>query len=306
MARFVISVTSIQSRLPKVKPVLQSIIDNTTADMVYLSIDHNIDVKKEWLPFDKRFQPIRCQDYGPITKILGVCEKEKDPETLILTLDDDNIVTQDIVKPFKDKSLKYPNSALSMSGFCHGRFPFVIQFVVDNKKDFKVDWIQGAHGILYRRKFINNEEVLNYRKDYKLLFKNDDHKISAYMTEKGIDLISINYNPKKYLKKYKPCASVSAISGNSMGQSCNFFKDVYKISSKFHKEGIYKNNYGCSRSVMTIPLLIILILIVFIGITFLKGFNYKYFTISIIFIIVLIALLIYYIITLDLDNYCKS
>ena len=261
MVRFVISLTTLPDRLPHIGPVIKSIIKhNPDINKLYICLPFG-DVDADHIPEDTdMIKVVRCTDYGPITKILGCLEYEKDPETLILTLDDDVIITKNLTRIFRKKAKKYPNCALSTSGWCYGSFPQYFQLVIDNEYDVKVDWIQGVHGILYRRKFLDIDEVLDFDKDEKVLFKNDDHRISAYMQTKGINRIVINRNPKEYFQDYCLCSDINPISGGSGLGIIKFWKDVHNISKRYAKKGIYYRHYKYNKSVVFIVISIILLL----------------------------------------------
>ena len=251
--RFVISITTLPDRVPYIKPVIKSIFKhNPEIDKLYICLPYGKVSQKHIPKNTSKLQVIRCKDYGPITKILGVLDYEKDPNTLILTLDDDVIIKRNIVKLFKKKALKYPNSALSLSGWCYGSFPFNYQIVLDNEKDAKVDWIQGVHGILYRRSFVDKKKILKFEKNHPLLFKNDDHKISAYLETKKINRISINKNPVDYFQDYDIVSSINPISGGSVTKSANFWMDVKSISEYFKEKGYYHRCYSNTQSTVFI------------------------------------------------------
>lgn len=248
MVRFVVSITTLPDRVPYIKPVIKSILkNNPEIDKLYICLPHGDVKKKDIPPTTDKVRVIRCKDYGPITKIVGVLDYEKDPDTLILTLDDDVIVTRKIIGVLKRKSKQYPRAALSFSGWCYGSFPFNYQLVITNEKDAYVDWVQGVHGILYKRSFVDKEEMLKFRKNNKLLFKNDDHKIAGYLESKGINRISINRNPVNYFKNYMPASCVNPISGGSITKSMKFWRDVKTISED------YKNSNGNNNHISYSP-----------------------------------------------------
>lgn len=268
MPRFVISLTTLPKRLPYIQPVIDSIIKhNPTIDRLYICLPYG-NVKKKYIPKENNIiKVIRCHDYGPITKILGCLDYETDPNTLILTLDDDIIVSQNLTRLFLKKSKIHPNAALSMSGWCYGSYPFNYQIIIDNTEDVSVDWIQGVHGILYKRSFINKKEILKFESKNKLLFKNDDHKISAYLFTKGIKRISINSNPVEYFKNFTPASRVNPISGDSFYSSVNFWNNVMSISSEFKKKGYYGKYYSVTYSVIFLAIMFLILAILIPGIS---------------------------------------
>ncbi len=295
MVRFVISITTLPDRVPYIKPVIKSILDtNEEIDKIYICLPYG-DVKDKHIPKNTdKVKVIRCKDYGPITKILGVLPYETDPDTLILTLDDDVIVTRKIIGVFKSKSKKYPNAVLSFSGWCYGSFPFNYQLVLNNEKDIPVDWVQGVHGILYRRSFVNKKEILNFRKDNKLLFKNDDHKIAGYLASKGIERISVNRNPVNYFKNYGPASCINPISGGSISKSMKFWNDVKTVSKEFKECGYYTRCYSYTESTVFIvgSFVILGLMLVFGGC--LIGYRFGILRWWLVILLILLAILFLY------------
>lgn len=295
MVRFVISITTLPDRVPYIKPVIKSILKhNPEIDKLYICLPYG-DVNKKDIPEDTdKVRVIRCKDYGPITKIVGVLPYETDPDTLILTLDDDVIVTRKIVGVLKHKSKEHQNAALSFSGWCYGSFPFNYQLVINNEKDAHVDWAQGVHGILYKRSFVDKEEILKFGKGNKLLFKNDDHKIAGYLESKGIGRISINRNPVNYFQNYTPASCVNPISGGSITKSMKFWRDVKTISEDFRKCGYYYHCYSYTESTIFIVGSFVLLGFLIIIAGSLLGYRYDMLSWWLILGLIILALIILY------------
>jgi hypothetical protein len=196
--RIVGSMTTIPERISKIKKVIQSILNQTRKlDLLYLNIPY---ISKKGLKYkipyylqDKEYIKInRCEDYGPITKLLPTLDVETDPETYIITFDDDRLVHKDVVKIIERKIKKYPDAVLSFSGWNVGFFPFYLQCLDNNIQDVEVDWVQGCHSITYPRKVINKNKYLESFPEISLLSKHDDHKLSAYLELQTVKKISIN------------------------------------------------------------------------------------------------------------------
>jgi len=265
--RIVASLTTIPSRIRKIEPVIKALYNQKSLkfDNIYLNIPLSFKGKKYILPeFLNKYDNLkilRCDiDYGPITKLIPVLEVELDPNTIIITFDDDSIPSKNVLKIFINKVKKYPNTSLSFSGWCIGKFPFYLEFIGDNIKDVEVDWIQGTHGILYHRRFINKEELLDYPKpDNKNFLKNDDHWISYYLEKNKIKRISIGQSYKENFRSSEIC-KVDAISGN---YSLKFFKEVLNISFYLKNIGIYYRSVSVFNSIFfKIFLSVILVIII--------------------------------------------
>ena len=298
MTRFVISMTTLPKRLPHIGPVVESILKfNPDIDKLYICLPYG-SVNKKHIPSDTdKLKVIRCKDYGPITKILGVLEYETDPDTLILTLDDDTLIRKNVTKILKKKAKLYPNAALSFSGWCYGTFPSRYQIVLDNGKDAKVDWIQGVHGILYHRKFIDLNEILQFELNHPLLFKNDDHRIAAYLESKHIDRVSINKNPVDYFKNYAPVSGIDAISGNSLSKSVKFWMNVTEVCDYLKKRGFYYRDYShdCSIAFIVIVFLLLGILLILLGsgvLYYCEAFEWLYIGMVVLVVVIIIYFLI--------------
>jgi hypothetical protein len=140
-------------------------------------------------------QIIRCIDVGPATKLIGCLEQESDPETNIITIDDDQIYDDQLIERLVKGSLKYPDSVVCNSALNNGggqncmldrqvlRFP-------------QASYAEGFAGVLYKRKFIT-QNMLDYycnNKMSKECFLSDDLTISKWITAQGTDVIRL---PKK-------------------------------------------------------------------------------------------------------------
>jgi len=99
MVRVVVTTTTIPTRENSVQKMIQSLKSGTLQpDAIYVNLP-------DWYPRfkcgpDSNLEPKlvsmgvtvnKCKDYGVLTKLLPTLELEKDPETLLVILDDDMI-----------------------------------------------------------------------------------------------------------------------------------------------------------------------------------------------------------------------
>jgi mRNA-degrading endonuclease YafQ of YafQ-DinJ toxin-antitoxin module len=198
----------------------------------------------------------RCVDYGPITKIIPTLDRETGSDTYIITFDDDHIIDRTAVHLFVKRIEKYPNAALSMSGWNLGTMPFLLEKIADNREDVDVDWIQGCNGIVYPPNIIIRDELLNFMKDYfKDTHQHDDHRISAYLEWKGVRKISIGVDVDKIFKTQDHCR-LDAIS-----KAGGFEKEVLFIALYLGKIGLYHRSYSILRSAVLKRVLIVILII---------------------------------------------
>ena len=176
MKSFCVSLTSIPPRFSTLEKTIRSINDQIKKPK---KIFLNIPLKYKRYPestynisrLEKIFENlkiIRCEDYGPGTKLLGSLEYLMNYDYVIL-IDDDHIYNKNMIDIFNKEALKNLDRAYS--------------FCVFNIEDCKVG--QGADGFLINTHFLKdilyffNKFVINNKK----LFFNDDLWISIYLNK---------------------------------------------------------------------------------------------------------------------------
>jgi len=188
--RIVVSFSTIPSRVKYVPDVVKRLETQTIKpDAIYACIPHySKRMKREYhVDFDARgFEVVRCEDYGPATKLLGCIDKENDPNTMIITIDDDQEYRPDMIERLVAHANVYPNCAIAyrtlsqeLSGtVCH---PF---YNVSNPNAY---YVEGFGGVLYRRSFITPQMNEYFKKNLsKECFLSDDLVISTWLEINGI------------------------------------------------------------------------------------------------------------------------
>lgn len=247
--RVVATLTTIPNRIKHIKPILKSLVKQTRKfDTIYLNIPLKSNKGRKYIipkdlldGFPKDLVKIvRCEkDYGPITKLIPTLYHEKDPETCIVIFDDDQLIHRHVNKILIEKSQKYPNSALSFSGWCIGVFPFLFQPLKTHKKDIEVDWIQGSDSIFIKRRFIDINKILDYSGfPVDKFTRNDDHWISHNLDINHINRIKIDRDATEY---FKPSSNTQI---EPLSRSIKFIPDIFHISFILKKRGTYKRNAG--------------------------------------------------------------
>jgi hypothetical protein len=260
--RIVGSLSTLPSRLFCCVHAIKSILSqNMSLDALYLNLPY-VTLKgksytispelQEIADHDPRFRINRCRaDYGPITKLLPILDIETDSETRIITFDDDVLVHPDVVEILMNKSLADPNACFSFSGWCVGTFPFAYQRVINAKIDEKCDWIQGVNCIIYRRSMLDMDGLLKFRRSCpseiaRTLWMNDDHWLSGYLADKGIERIAIGQPTTKFFIDLETVAHKQ----DSISRRTSFYEEVYNVSEYFRKRGYYGRFYKAEMSVL--------------------------------------------------------
>lgn len=134
-----------------------------------------------------KFKIFRTQDYGPITKILPTIQRIDEPETILITVDDDLIYIDGLIEYHLKKRELYPNCALGFAGLtaldgtCH--------FCTTIKKDTRVKLLEGYKTVSYKRSFFEPDFFEFYTSSW-----NDDVVLSSYMGMKDIHKIVMSYD----------------------------------------------------------------------------------------------------------------
>jgi hypothetical protein len=212
--RVVASYTTLPSRYDVLRKSIKSLLTQThKLDAIYLTLPTKASrLNKEYPPLPDDITEM-CTvvnidiDYGPITKIYGALTSEQDPNTVIISCDDDVFFEPSHVETLLRHHKKYPKSCICGTGALIGRGLLFISIVstvrpFDGWSGFtgfdvgengrKVDLIFGVAGVLYTREmFPPNEEL--YEKLFKhclqddTIFHNDDVLISGYLSKQDIE-----------------------------------------------------------------------------------------------------------------------
>jgi hypothetical protein len=170
--RVVASLTTMPDRYDKLSQTLNSLHNQTyKLDAIYLGVPHKskrLDIEYPPLPdtITKQCTVVRCPDYGPITKIVGALMSESDPNTVIITFDDDRVYHPDLVEKLIQHHQQYPNAAIGSSGMLL-KYACPMCAITPNEDNMiyripkfsvppqgrKVDSVYGYPGALYVRKF---------------------------------------------------------------------------------------------------------------------------------------------------------
>lgn len=200
-SRVVISFSTIPARIKYIDTVIGRLLQQSfLPDTIYICIPYFSKRKHvayeipEWLlnkyDSDSIVRIVRCEDYGPATKLMGCIPFEVNPETIIITIDDDQIYAKDTIKTLIRYSNEYPDRCISGSGFysVSSRYPLCYVLPGYNPTSPIVNYIEGFSTVLYRRGFISKEmlDYFNSNALSKSCFMSDDLTISTWLRKQGI------------------------------------------------------------------------------------------------------------------------
>ncbi len=196
--RVVVSFSTIPSRMGSISDVIKNLENQTfTPDAVYFNLPYkSLREEKDYPDFvvpDTHLNVIvnRCEDIGPLTKLSPTLEKEKDPETIIITIDDDIIYQDHVLEKLVKAIASSQKTVYSYGGWNYTEWsgfgkkgsniiPFYTLQGVEHI-------IHGIAGVAYKRKFFDDDF---HQVD--ACFTCDDVLISSYLSLHGITMIKLN------------------------------------------------------------------------------------------------------------------
>ena len=220
--RVVASFTTLPDRYSLLKKSIESIINpEFPLDAIYLTVPTRaLRLNKEYPPIPDDISSlctvIRTEfDYGPIMKIYGALVSENDPDTIIVTCDDDMIYDKNLIQKMVIHHNDYPNVAICGTGALIGK-GFIFYSMVNsiktmrrwngltgfsiNKEGREIDLIFGYAGVLYKRGFFPEQEQLydelfRYSVENNDIYLNDDILLSGFLNKNNIKMKIFNDIP---------------------------------------------------------------------------------------------------------------
>ncbi|KAI8908571.1 hypothetical protein EDD86DRAFT_191694 [Gorgonomyces haynaldii] len=216
--RTVVSISTFGGRTQALEKAIDSVLDQTVRiDKIYIQLplelkrvkSQEIDPLVYELPKkDPRIQILHPEDYGPSTKLLGALLVEEDPDTVIVTLDDDTRYHREMIHYLlqhleqEDDQIpcfvcehwpfyQFSPSRVS-SGICHG-------------------WANAFAGVAYKRGWFD-QQIFNYSGAPDGCKLHDDVWISGYLYRKNIVPYVIRTGFKTDLEHFRhPSLSINSV-----------------------------------------------------------------------------------------------
>lgn len=250
--RVVVGLTTIPSRVRHLAPVIAALYDQTRRpDAIYVSVPR-VSAKEKGVVYpveelsrilakhagDRGRVLVVPEDFGPLTKLMGMLLSEADdPRTLLITADDDQLYGPNFVETMLRGAQENPGAAVCLCGHTLGRGPFVWGFRCSRSDDnpisravflrpgTKVTVVSGWCGCGYPRSVFGpagslpdpHMELLRKR-EIPLLNRHDDLYISSWLYRLRVPKVLIAYRGRHHDEEL-PHAQENALSSGDSSRS---------------------------------------------------------------------------------------
>jgi hypothetical protein len=197
----VVCFTTIPSRIPRLETTLKSLLHQSTRPAeIRIHVPEisrregtAYEVPAAWLSL-RTVRVVRCEDYGPATKLLPALA-DSTPDQPLLIVDDDRIYHPHLVSAFDDWSHRLPDAALCARGWivpedltdrpttlwsALRKLPPTPLVSTRIRAPARVDIVQGLAGYLVRPRHFHFDEIADYRAAPEAAFYVDDVWISGH------------------------------------------------------------------------------------------------------------------------------
>ena len=187
--QIIVSLTTSPIRIANIQPVIDSIMQQTIVPhKIVLNLPHvfkrfnsTFDQIPDFLTNNNKILINRCEDIGPLTKILPTVSIAESMEDILISIDDDIVYPTNTIEGLLNASKQYPDNVIANSA-------------KHNYKDNLYSALEGWCGVLYKKKFLvdfNLDEIKDYNK---ACYLSDDFTLSNYLAKQNIGIIGLGIN----------------------------------------------------------------------------------------------------------------
>lgn len=197
-----ISLTTTPTRIINLKMTIKSILmQYMLPDKIILNIPHKLlrtgeeYIIPEWLSKCPLIYINRCTDFGPGTKLIGSLDIIKNPNDIIITIDDDIYYPEKMIWYYYNTVSynKFSNKVYGLAGFLYTR-PFTGQTKAIRQKNMaKCDVLEGFASICYLRHFFS-DDIKEYTNMPQYVVLSDDLYLNNYLNGKNIIRYVLHFN----------------------------------------------------------------------------------------------------------------
>lgn len=243
--KLIVTLTTIPSRELAVIETIKSLLNNTIKpDLIYihlrkkiirLNTEFSANFKSKLENISSNIIVNECKDYGSLTKLYPIIELETDPDTLIITTDDDIIYSQFFIEGLLCgynlyNNIKIPeNVVIGYSGIAYPDTALNILKRIDylcfQENGSYTEILESGFGTIIKREWLNKfpiipEETPNSNN---IMYMCDDYFVSLYFDTIGIKkkIVNLPWIGRKGDDWSSICKFIEDVSNNTDSLSNN-------------------------------------------------------------------------------------
>jgi len=198
----VISLTTSPNRISKIEQVLDRIMNQTVVPsaivlnlpFVFKRTSEKFGEIPQFIASNPIIKINRCEDIGPSTKVLPTSELFTDPETIIISIDDDTLYKETMIETLLHYHRLFPETVITgLDHFLKIDTPSNIDTSKIPQNMHFSEFIEGYSGVLYTKDILDK---INISKEYiesipNYCFQADDFIISNYLVKHKIPIFTV-------------------------------------------------------------------------------------------------------------------
>jgi len=245
----VVSLTTVPSRIDKIKPTLISLLrQKVKPKRIEINLSRELFKDIEIPSALNNLKTIKFhwqdKDYGPATKLISTIKRHESSLERIIIVDDDMYYSEHLIQDLLSADLNSNGSqAFCINGFLLAENLQSESMGSDNplkSGSRKVAVLEGCGGYILRTSFLDYASLLDLERAPVRAWFDDDVWISGHLSRRGIEKIQIATGKRKSLAN----TINSAITGNRSQlrtEVAKYFKDDWK-KDEFEKTN-FKGRY---------------------------------------------------------------
>lgn len=193
----IVTLTTSPKRISKIKVVIDSIMKQTILpNKIVLNLPHvfkrdgsTYNKIPDFITNNELIEINRCEDIGPATKIVPTALLYNEPNTVLISVDDDIIYNGDVIENLLQCSYEHPECTITGITDKYTHFEFNNKL---NKYTFYGADVMGFSGVLYKSKFFDGFDQSTLLKLPKFCYASDDLTLANFLFKNDIPIIVLS------------------------------------------------------------------------------------------------------------------
>jgi hypothetical protein len=192
-SEIIVSMTTSPKRIGNIEPLLKCISNQSippnkivlNLPFIFKRTNMEFDEIPDFIINNPFVRINRCEDIGPSTKILPTALLFSDPETIIISVDDDIEYRDNFIETLIKYSSKHPDAVITGESFMRIKST---EDAIDKTATY-AELVEGYSAVLYKKKFLDKIPIEEFIKYPRFCYMADDFLLSNYLRKNNIPII---------------------------------------------------------------------------------------------------------------------